>query len=160
MTLTQVRVPAFRLRPGDRLTGHAGAEVTHAPAFATDRSTVTIIMVDKQQRIRAVPVHPDAILDARRKVSGLNVGPIESTRVAKSSGTRVQVLDLTDQESTIISPNRESYATRCVAHSTLAFYTGISTARARASHPEVWCHDCHHAVASRANERVYGKRAR
>jgi hypothetical protein len=81
---------------------------------------------------------------------------VRASRVAKSSGARIAVLDLTHPESEIEPRDKAHYATLCVPHHAIRFHVSVSTANAQVSHPEVWCTDCAQSVRDRDHYRVYG----
>lgn len=165
-----VEMPAARLRKGDVLpTYGATATVVRPPVRSVDGAMVNVLLAHAshpdRSRLNGAPDVEDAPTLVRLPV-GLPVEVIRdntaatpfvrATKVAKSSGARIALLDLLHPDSEVPAEPGEKFATLCTVHHTLKTHAGISTAQAQATHPEQWCAGCLAATQDLARQRVWG----
>lgn len=156
---TLVELPAARLRPGDILLAYGEhATIVRPPVISLDGAMTNVVVTspsnDGQVQLVRLPV--GLRVQVRRPAADSENGFVRGTKVARSSGARIAVLDLHHPDSEIPAGAGESFATLCTTHHTIKAHAGISTAQAQASHPEQWCTPCADATTQRAHERVYG----
>lgn len=156
---TLVELPAARLRARDiLLTYGEHATIVRPPVISLDGAMTNVLVAspsgDEQVQLVRLPV--GLRVQVQRPVADPEHGFVRGTKVARSSGARIAVLDLHHPDSEIPAAAGESFATLCTTHHTLKTHAGISTAHAQSSHPEQWCTPCADATKQRAHERVYG----
>lgn len=162
---SEATLTAARLRTGDVLPAHGPhAQVVRPPVISTDGSMVTVLLADAETpgqaaetatpRLLRIPVDQPVTVHRPRSAEGDRF--VRSARVARSSGARILVLNLTHPDSDVTPLEGNRYATLCVSHHALRFHQRASTAEALASHPEEWCPGCRDTTATRAQDRVYG----
>lgn len=153
-----VEMPAARLRTHDVLVAYGeNATIVRPPVISVDGSmTNVLINVDDGKRARLVRLPVGLRVDVVRTPSTQQGSFVRSTKVARSSGARIAVLDLLHPDSEIPAGHGETYATLCTIHHSLKTHPGISTAQAQASHPEQWCDECATAARDMARQRVWG----
>lgn len=150
-TPDSVMLRASRLRLDDVLVTREPITVARPPVISEDGATVALVTrhEDGTHHLAVLPV--DQPVRVARPYATRT--PIRSSRVARSSGASIEVLDLAAPGSNVPAVGKEQWATLCTHHQVLAFYTSVSTAEARASHPEEWCSNCSQAT----RERAYGR---
>lgn len=149
-------ITASRLRAGDRLVAHQSATVTHPPVVSPDGSMVTVLLKAQEGqplRVLRIPVEQPVVVDRP------GPGPrkaVRKSKVARSSGAQIVVLDLMHPDSEIAPIDGNRYATLCTTHHAIGFHQSVSTAEAISSHPEEWCPECAAATRQRAQGRLGG----
>lgn len=156
---SEVTLPAWRLRARDVLPTYGPDQaVIRTPVISPDGSMVSALLAATPKaspRLVRVPV--DQPVTVIRAPSEPDAKFVRATRVAKSSGARIAVLDLSHPESEIEPLNDAHYATLCISHHSLRFHTSATTADAQGSHPEGWCDGCAESSTTRDRHRVYGE---
>lgn len=162
-----VPMPAARLRKGDVLPAY-GPEATVArhPVISVDGAIVNVLISNPASSASEQANTGLSAPTLARMPVGLCVDVIRSrgdqtpfvrsAKVAKSSGARIAVLDLSHPDAEIAAEAGEKFATLCTVHHALKTHAGISTAQAQATHPEQWCDGCAKAAMDIARQRVWG----
>src|SRR5262245_66204362 len=67
---------------------------------------------------------------------------IRHDRIARATGSRVQVADLAHPDSEFEPDEGYRWATICATHGCICVHPTLSLARAHAADPAGWCEDC------------------
>ena len=153
-----MEMPALRLRERDVLPAYGeSATVVRPPVISVDGAMINVLIAaspDATPRLARLPV--GLRVSIIRPQADTETAFVRSSKVARSSGARIAVLDLTHPDAEIPAQIGEAFATLCTTHHSVKTHAGISTAQAQASHPEQWCEPCAEATRQRAHDRVYG----